>query len=210
MNKIDFSTLDAIVRASMSEKRYIHTLGVVKASEWLAGIFLPDRIDEIRCASYLHDIAKELDGERTAELLPLLDSLDGRYRLTDEDRATSSALHSFLGAVLIKERLSEYYTPDIFSAVFFHTLGSHDMSLFERIVYLSDFIEENRSYSSCRETRDFLLSSLNRDMMLEEKIQALNKAVYLTCKFTVESLEKKGLAINSRTLLTKSAFSSLN
>ena len=44
------------------------------------------------------------------------------------------------------------------------------------------------------------------DMTVEEKIKILNKAVYLCCKYTVENLNEKGLAVNSRTLLTKSAF----
>ena len=205
-SSFDFCRLDRIVRDRLTEKRYNHTLGVVRLAEWLARLILPDRCEEIKCAAYLHDIAKELTCEESDTLSYRLDTLDVPYRLTGEDRATAPALHSFLGALYIREELPEYYTPDIFSSVFNHTLGSPDMSVFDRIIFVSDFAEENRSYQPCTETRGFLLSSLKEDMTVEEKIKILNKAVYLCCKYTVENLNEKGVAVNSRTLLTKSAF----
>ncbi len=205
-SSFDFCRLDRIVRGRLTEKRYKHTLGVVRLAEWLALLIMPDRCEEIKCAAYLHDIAKELPIDESDALLSRLDTLGLPYGLTKEDRATAPALHSFLGALYIKEELAEYYTPDVFSSVFNHTLGSPDMSVFDRIIFVSDFAEENRSYESCIETRAFLLSSLKEDMSEEEKIKVLNKAVYLCCKYTVEDLKKKGLNVNSRTLLTKSAF----
>ncbi|MBQ7332775.1 MAG: bis(5'-nucleosyl)-tetraphosphatase (symmetrical) YqeK [Clostridia bacterium] len=185
----------------MSQKRFNHTLGVEKCAKWLGTVLLPDLTEELSAAALLHDIAKEIPKE---EQLSLMKSLD--FCFTEEDFATPLAFHSFAGAALIKRDFPEYATENILSAVFYHTLGSPDMSLFDRIIFISDFIEENRTYPTCRETREFLVNALKEAETYSEKITALNKAVYLSCKCVLQNLNRQNLPVNSRTVMTKIAF----
>lgn len=201
MSRFDLERLREAVSCRMSQKRFNHTLGVEKCAGWLGTVLLPDLTEELSAAALLHDIAKEVPRDVQLSLMKSLD-----FNFTEEDFATPLAFHSFAGAALIKRDFPEYATDNILSAVFYHTLGSPDMSLFDRIIFISDFIEENRTYPSCIETREFLVNALNKAETYTEKIAALNKTVYLSCKFVILNLERQNLPVNSRTEKTKIAF----
>ncbi len=188
------------VRGLMGEKRFRHTLGVEKMAKFLAEILLPLDVMDIRAAALLHDVAKEIP---TEEQLRLANECEG---LTDEDKATLPALHSFAAVTLIKRDFSEFASDKILSAVFKHTLGGEDMSLFDEIIFISDFIEEGRTYPSCTETREILLSEICSSCDLKEKIKALHRSVVLCIEFTISFLKQRGMRINSRTIKTKNAF----
>ena len=150
----ELSTLREKVRLSLSEKRFLHTLGVEKAARKIAEFCLPDMKDELSVAALLHDIAKEYD---TEALLRFIDE-DGII-LSDVDRLTAAALHSYAAPCVIKKYFPEYATKEILNACRNHTLGSADMSLFEEIIFIADYIEDGRSYDSCINVRDKLYSS---------------------------------------------------
>ena len=55
----DISALREKVRDYLTEKRYAHTLAVEREAQFLGGIYLPEKIKELRCAALLHDITKK-------------------------------------------------------------------------------------------------------------------------------------------------------
>ena len=158
----------------------------------LGEIYLPEKLAELRCAALLHDIAKELS---EVEQLNLMRA--SSISLTDEDFNTPSAYHSFAAQALILKDFSEFSTPDILSAVFNHTLGAADMSLFDKIIFIADYIEEGRVYESCSKTRKFLFDSLEEGV---DKLVALNRAICLSIESTRESLMARGMKMNSRSI----------
>lgn len=200
----DLEFLKVEIKKLLSEKRFNHTLGVEKAAERIGLNFIPELVYELRAAALLHDVAKELDRKSVEELIkgcPFDVSLD--------DMSTPQAYHSFAAPAFILKNFKRFATDNILSSVFNHTLGSPDMSIFDQIIFVSDYIEEGREYYSCKVVRDFIFSKLNTVSQSDAEA-VLRKAVVMSIDFTLESLKERGITVNSRTLMTKAAFEALN
>ena len=192
--------LRSSVRKSMSEKRYLHTLGVEKMARYLGGVILQDKVDELSAASLLHDIAKECSYEEHLNLVSTLDYI------TQEDIETKPALHSYAAVNLIKKEYPAYATPDILSAVANHTLGAPGMSVFDEIIFISDYAEEGRTYKTCIEVREYLLKNVSITKSHEDNLSALHNASHKALIATISSLSLRNEKINERTFLTKEYF----
>ncbi len=190
--------LRKIISQYMSERRYLHTLGVETAAVRLGEILMPDRLDELRVAALLHDITKDMPLDKQRELLLTSDM----SLINDEDLLTLPALHSFCAVPFVKKELSEFSSNSVLSAIFSHTLGSPEMSLFDEIIFVSDFIEEGRTYQACKETAGYVFENLSVANDKETNLSILKKAVAMELLFTIENLKTKKQLINSRTLLT--------
>ena len=197
----DKNTLDELretIRTRISEKRYVHTLGVERMAVALGEILLPERIDELAVAALLHDVAKELTYEAHIELLK---SSDVRY--TKEDLLSKPALHSIAAVPLILREFPKFATHDILSAVANHTLGAPEMSIFDEIIFISDYAEEGRTYPICIEVHNFLMSEINKNHTYAENVLALHSASLKATVSTIDSLTRRNEIINPRTLETK-------
>ena len=197
----DFVALREKIREYMSEKRYQHTLGVELSARQIAEYCLPERIDEIAIAALLHDIAKEQPKHLQYDY-----ALMSGFAVTDDDLDTLPALHSFAAPYFIKRDFPELVTDDILSATFNHTVGSPKISIFDEIVFVADYIEENREYQHCRQMREFLLNSLSFDKTDSDNINALHRAFVRIVEFTITYLSDRNMNVNQRTILTKNAF----
>ena len=197
----ELRNLREAVKARLSEKRFFHTLGVEKMAAKLGSFCLPDKIPSLRAAALLHDVAKELSLEEQLDLIK-----KGRIKLTEEELLSVPTLHSFASVYLIKRDFPRFSVKEILLACKNHTVGSPRMSIFEEIIFLSDYIEEGRTYEDSVAVRQELLSSLSEDR--RKNLKALHRATFSSLERTVSHLEAAGKRINFKTLLTKSAFSS--
>ena len=193
----DLETLALKIRSRLSEKRFEHTIGVCKMAKKLANYCLPTESKDIVAAALLHDVAKEISID---ELMNIMDL--EHVELTNMD--APPIYHSYAAPYVVKTDFPEYATNNILSAVAKHTVGDADMTVFDEIIFLADYIEEGRAYSDCIETREFLLSMLV-DGDLNNNVNALHKACIMSMDRTCESLVKKGKAVNPRTLEAKKA-----
>ena len=190
--------LRAAVKTAISEKRYLHTVGVEDMAKHLGSAIIPERVNELRAAALLHDIAKELSHD---EQVCLVKSSDILY--TEEDIETKPALHSIAAIPVIKRDFPEYATEDILSAVANHTLGNDGMSVFDEIIYISDYAEAGRTYPTCQAVRKYLLENVSPDKAYQDNVNVLHTALLLSIEHTVESLKIRNENINSKTFLTK-------
>lgn len=195
------SKLRLSVRNRMSEKRYQHTLGVEEMAKHLGRILLSDRVDELQVAALLHDISKEI---RYDEQIQLLKNSDQVY--TEEDLLTKPALHSISAVPLIKADFADHATPDVLSAVANHTLGKTGMSVFDEIIFISDYTEAGRTYESCLKVRRYLLNNIKEYNSHKENLYALHVACLDAINYTINSLVERGELINAKTLLAKKYF----
>jgi ribosome-associated protein len=101
--------------------------------------------------------------------------------------------HSFTGGAVVKDEFPDYANDNVLSAIVNHTVGSPDMSVFDEIILLSDYIEEGRTYKNCIEVRENFFDEINNAHSYEDKILALHNA-------TIDSLTR---SINEFTLLGK-------
>lgn len=191
--------LRALIKARLSQKRFIHTLGVEKLARHLGEVLLPDKVDELSVAALLHDVAKELSYDEHLELLK-----DSGIEYTSEDLQIKPALHSIAALPLIESEFKEYATHDVLSAVYNHTLGAPDMSVFDEIIFISDYAEEGRTYRTCIEVRNYLYDNIRKEKALCDNIRSLHIASLKSIASTVEALTRRNEMINTRTLLTKS------
>jgi len=189
------------VRARLSEKRFRHTLGVEKMAARLAEYVLPEKKQSLRAAALLHDIAKELPPEEQKDLIK-----KARIKLTDEELLSVPTLHSYASVYLIKRDFPSFATREILLATKNHTVGSPRMSLFEIIIFLSDYIEEGREYESAVKLREFVLSSLSGNK--RQDVRLIKYAAYSSINYTIENLSAQGKYINPKSVLTRNSFSS--
>ena len=194
-NDDKLSLLRIAVAKRMSEKRFLHTLGVESAAKRLGEVLLPDKVYELRAAALLHDVTKELSYEESLLLLK-----GASEELPEEVLSTPAVLHSFTAPWVIKRDFHEYASEEILSAVRKHTLGDRDMSIFDEIIFIADYVEDGRSYQPCVSVRDKLFSSLS-----EEGVTTLHKACVEAIRNTESSLIEKGKTVNPISALAKTS-----
>ena len=192
--------LRAEVKSRLSEKRFAHTLGVERAAVEIGKYCLPDQISELSVAALLHDIAKEMP--RESQLAAMERS---GVDFTPEDYSSFALYHAFAAFVVVREEFSDLATDDILSAVFKHTSGDSQMTDFDEIIFIADFVEDGREYPACRETRLRFLLRLAEANSSAECRQILHSTVIEVINFTLKYLEGKGKTPNSRMLLAKRA-----
>lgn len=188
-----------IVRARLSEKRFVHTLGVEECAAELAQMYLPeDELPAVRAAALLHDITKEYTPQEHRALL----SAAGQLPRGAEVQATA-LFHARTAPLVIQRDFPAYADPAVLSAVRRHTEGAQDMSTFDKIIFLADYIEPNRTYSSCVAVRDFLYTSLSEGE--EDPARVLDMAVQKELDFTLIALIRKGVYVSPCTLQARNS-----
>lgn len=188
------------VKEKLSEKRYIHTLGVEKMAIIIGEKCLPNGIDLLRAAALLHDISKEYS---EAEHFSLMN----KYSISMDDAAKNEPAlwHSFSAPAAVYELFPEYADVNILSAVYNHTVGSPDMSIFDEIILLSDYIEENRQYDRCIALRNSFLAELNNAKNCDQAIACLHRAVVKSLDNNIQEFLSRGKSYHERTKLTRDA-----
>jgi len=155
----DPAEIEAEVKRRLSPERFRHTQGVVETACSLAERHGADR-EKALIAALLHDIAKEYPRDRL-----LKECLDFGIVLSDIERREVALIHAPLGAA-IAEREFDVTDPDILAAIRYHTTGREGMSLLERIVFLADYIEPNRSFPGLDAVRALAWTSLDKAVVL--------------------------------------------
>ena len=181
------------VRAYMSEHRYCHTLGVEKMVRRMSVYFEKIDLFCISAAALLHDITKELSDEEQREIVSKM-----QIKLSKSQGKSPAILHSFTAEYRIKKDFSFFgeFGP-IISAIRAHTTGCAKMSLFDKILFVADYIEEGREYSRCTAARSYFFSMIEGGtspakaldtillQILESTIRFLNERGFSLCEDTV-------------------------
>ena len=150
--------LEQVVIRLLDPKRVAHVLGCRDTAVALARHWDADVNDAAR-AGLLHDITKALDG-------PLQLTLCGAYGkiLDDFSRKYPKTLHALTGSLVAERIFGE--NKAVVSAIEWHTTGRANMTLLEKIVYLADYIEPNRTIPGVEELRTLAYTDLDEAMKL--------------------------------------------
>ncbi len=182
-------TIDEIrekLKLALTEKRYNHSIGVMQTAVSLARQYGAD-VEKTAVAALLHDCAKNYS---KSEMLELCEKYN--VELDPISRESTGLIHGFLGAVIA----NEYYgadDPEIYDAIYFHTIGKPDMSLMTKIIYLADGIEPNRSYEGVERIR-------------ETAFEDIDRALILQIDSTIKSVIGKGGLIHTNTIDTRNFY----
>lgn len=176
------------ISASMSKKRYLHTLAVEQMAAKIADLYCPEKKNKIRAAALLHDMTKELSAEEHIAICK-----EYGENLTPEDLSAPKTLHARTAAVLIPMKYPEFSDIEIMNAVRYHTTGCAYMTLFEKIIYLSDYIDSTRKHKDCIKLRNMFWDAEPQNMSCEERMAHLDLVVLEAVNMSINSLieEKK-------------------
>lgn len=133
----DLQNIQSKLKDKLTEKRYIHTLGVQYTSASLAMRYKISLYDA-SLAGLLHDCAKNYSNE---ELIKRCYKHD--IKITDVEKRNGFLLHAKLGAYYAKNKYG-VDNDEILSAIRYHTTGKPGMSTLEAIVFTADYIEPSR------------------------------------------------------------------
>lgn len=146
------------LKENLSQKRYQHSLNVASECRKLAEKYGEDP-DKAYFAGLLHDVCKELSGEKQKALV-----LKSGFAVCREELETRSLWHAIAGAYFVKNVFG-VEDIDIINSIRFHTVGRAGMTRLEEIVYLADLISADRTYKDVEKMRRFVYSDLNEAML---------------------------------------------
>lgn len=192
-SRVRLDELKEKVRSYMGEKRYLHTLSVTEEAERLASIIgLPDYERFAVCVSaLLHDITKDFPMHWHKKTCKKHGLADGR------DYETPNVLHQLTGAYIAKTDFGYITNERICTSISCHTTGRKSMNVFDKILFIADYIEPQRKAEACISLREHFYRNI---VEKRPPIEVLNETVYLALENTISHLKKKNDIINFRTL----------
>lgn len=130
--------IDSDLKSTLSEKRYKHSLGVMKKAEELALIYGVD-VNIAKLTGLAHDIGKEYSDE---EMLKY--AKENNIEVDSVEEVNVGLLHAKIGADICKKKYN--FTEEMQNAIKYHTVGNENMDLLAKIIFVADKTEEGRNY----------------------------------------------------------------
>ncbi len=181
--KSDIKKIKKSMEKTLDTKRFEHTMGVAYTACSLAMCYDID-LTKAQIAGMLHDCAKCLNDEKKIEICQ-----KHQMPIRDIEYKNPHLLHAKAGRCLAESKFHIKDT-DILNAIENHTTGRPDMSVFEKIIYIADYIEP------CREQAPDL--AIVRKMAFRDLDQTLLKILSDTLNY----LSASGKEIDPMTLQT--------
>ena len=150
--------LEQVVTSLVKKNRVRHILGcrdtaVQMAKRWGANEEAAAR------AGLLHDITKALDGPLQLTLCRSYDILLDEFSIQNP-----KTLHAMTGALVAQRIFGE--SEEVVSAICSHTTGKANMNTLEKIIYVADYMEPNRSFDGVERLRELAFSDLDGALKL--------------------------------------------
>ncbi len=174
--------VDLWLKENVSQQRYLHIMGVEHAAVNLAERHGESAVDA-SFAALLHDCAKEFQEESILEY-----ARKGGMEPDDIMLLSPQLLHGHAAAVFSKEYFG-VGDEKVLAAVRNHTMGRPNMSLFEKIIYLADYIDPGRRHKWVDELQEMAYDDIDK---------ACEKATALTIAHVI----KQGEPLHPQTVLT--------
>lgn len=180
---MDLHDIKKKLKKELDKDRYEHTKGVMNTAICLAMAYRYD-IQKAQMAGLLHDCAKCIPNEEKFDLCK-------KYNITlsQIEHDNPALIHAKLGAVLAEEYY-DIHDPEVLHAIKVHTTGEPNMSLLDKIIFVSDYIEPGRTVQPHLE--------LLREIAFKDIDCCVAEILYDTLHF----LSKKKGVIDSKTELT--------
>ena len=146
------------IRGFLGEKRYYHSICVARAAVQLARLYGADET-KAEIAGILHDIMKELPPEEQKKRMQQYG-----ISLSQVEQSSQKLWHAMLGAEYIRRELG-VTDSEILQAVRYHTTGRENMTLLDKVLFIADFISDDRDYPGVETLRETAKNSLEQAMI---------------------------------------------
>ena len=150
--------LEQVVISLLKPNRVAHVLGCRDTAVALAKHWGADETDAAR-AGILHDITKAIDGPLQLTLCEAYGKI-----LSAFSRKYPKTLHALTGSLVAERIFGE--NEAVVSAIESHTTGKANMNLLEKIIYIADYIEPNRTIPGVEELRHLAFTDIDAAMRL--------------------------------------------
>ncbi len=176
---MNYEAIEKDVKNILSEKRFLHSQGVAKRAVELAKIYGEDQ-KKAQLIGIIHDIAKEMPKEEAIQY-----AKENGIIFDEIEKSEPALWHSKLGASIVEKKYG--FSKEMSQAILYHTTGNINMSLLDKIIYIADKTEENRT---------------NPDLVLAREIsnQNLDEGLLIVAKRTIEYSLKKNSLIHPDTI----------
>jgi len=160
------------LKQTLPEKRFTHTLAVCEVAVQLAERFGVDK-DQAYLAALLHDCARGLNTEQQLEYCR-----KHEIELDDYMKSDINPVHALIGAHMA-EREFGVTDNDVLNAIHRHVVGCEDMTLLDKIIFVADGIERNRTGNDAENARAAAKNNLNEAVVI---VATTIKSYYLQGK----------------------------
>lgn len=147
---------DLNVLYKQKQKRLRHIDGVREKSIELGKRFDLD-LNKLEIASLLHDVTKYYTTEKNIEIIK--NNFDDAETIIKE--FNENILHAFSARIVAQKK---YFVEDedILNAIQNHTVGKPAMNMYEKVLFIADYTEKNRTYESCVKVREILETDIDQ------------------------------------------------
>lgn len=165
--------IEKIVKSKLSEKRYYHSKCVMEMCEKLAMIWKVD-LEKAKKVGIAHDIAKEMPKEEKLKYIQ-------KYNIeVDEvEKVNLGLLHAKIGAKIAKDEFG--FDDEMSKAIEAHTTGKKGMSQLAKVLYLADWIGEDRDFYDTERLRKKAFKDIDAAI------------IYSLCRSVKEKINEKAL-----------------
>jgi len=146
---------DLKIELSGKPKRLKHVYGVRDTALKIGKKYGLD-LEILEITALLHDITKYHSKE---DNMKIIDSYFPESQFIYEEY-NDEILHAFSAYVLAKTKYG-VNDGEILNSILNHTVGRPAMSIYEKVIFISDYIEPNRTYTSCVKVREIADKSLD-------------------------------------------------
>lgn len=162
------------IKKELSEKRYNHSIGVMKKSEELAKLYGVN-VNKAKLVGLAHDIGKELSKDGKLQY-----SRENNIQIDEIEKINVGLLHAKIGADICKKRYG--FDQEMQDAIKYHTIGNENMNLFAKIIFVADKIENGRNYKDEEKMKKLERA---RELANENIDKALIYEIDASLKFTI-------------------------
>ncbi len=178
----------SILSKLLDKNRYSHSIKVSEKAIYLAKKYGVD-VRKAELAGLLHDITKQMPDK---EHLIMFEKYN--IKLSDIELKNKKLWHAISGALYIKNIL-KIDDEDIMNSVRYHTTGRENMSELEKIIFVADFISDDRVFNGVETIREIAEDNLD-------------KAVAKGASITIVHLLEKNKLIDHNTLSAYNRYTS--
>lgn len=169
-----------IIEEKLKPKRFKHSLNVADSAVELAKKYGED-VDKSYICGLLHDVMKNSSSdEQLAEINK------ANITLSELESSNPKLWHAYAGSAYMKCEL-DIKDEEMLSAVYYHTTARANMSMLEKIIYIADYISDDRDYPGVDEMRRLAFENID-------------KAVLEGTRFSITDLANRHMAIHPDTV----------
>ncbi len=153
----NFDYVYNVVKSKLSEKRFYHSVCVMERCIEYAKIYGVD-VEKAKLVGIAHDVLKETPNEikiKEAESLGV--------ELDEIEKKALGLIHAKSGAEFCRKEFG--FSDDMCNAIKYHTTGTENMSLLEKITYLADATGVDRTYEESKIAYDMAKKDLDEALL---------------------------------------------